>query len=415
MNNKKSFHTLVLLLTVFLLTFTSVFAQAGPINFVLEKLDVENFPTIVLEISTWDQYGLPLGSLTTEDFKISENSGTQFSPDNVIMLDDTDISLVMVLDISGSMVGKPLNDAKIAATRLVDRLSNEDQIALLAFSGPLDPDPAILDPDHELGFGSDRAQIYDTIDALEARGETHLFEAVSKAVRLSAQGPEGHRSILLLSDGRNDPLEAGDAQDSIDLAKENQVPVFVIGLGSDTDEEYLMDLATQTGGVYRSAPSSSELATIFTDMITLMKTRYQISYNSSIAEAIDNYDVEITFLPYTQVRSISAPVSIAQPTEVVPTPTQAEKQEVIAQPTAVDQPGSQEADTGTVEQPKTYLFVILIVVFLAIILLLGLVTRARKNNKQITKQIAKEVCGQCGYDLTGTSGSCPQCGSDRRI
>jgi len=48
-------------------------------------------------------------------------------------------------------------------------------------------------------------------------------------------------------------------------------------------------------------------------------------------------------------------------------------------------------------------------VLLLIAALGGVLLRARKSKSQT------EVCAQCGYDLTGRPGACPQCGSTRRL
>ena len=106
---------------------------------------------------------------------------------------------VLVLDVSGSMSGSKLQQAKEGAKRFLDTASRYTHVGLVVFSSrvevrvPIGPLPQT------------RFAIAEAIDGLRANGETALYEAVKVAVDLADtyQGMPGEaiRGVVLLTDG----------------------------------------------------------------------------------------------------------------------------------------------------------------------------------------------------------------------
>jgi len=407
---KKSIHLLVILFLL-ALPLAKVKAQTGAPGLLLEEADLTTFPQVSLRFSAWDASGLPLPTLGTVDIELREDNGGPFHPTQVSVDQQAALQVVLVLDISGSMTSQPLADAQAAAARFLDRLRPGDQAALLAFSDAPNPELAVLDPAREIGFTSDLGMLYDAIEGLQAGGYTHLYEAVSKSVRMLEVTPGGHRAVLLLSDGRNDPTDAGDPQEAIQLAQAAHIPVFVIGLGDQIDEPYLRQLASETGGVFRSAPRSSELAGLFGDMATLLKAQYLLTYTSGLpadgGSHILNVKVNSTQgtteaimefgpLPVEEIPTATTTQQLPKPTatSVPPTPTPL--------PTPIPAPTLLE----TLQQNWGIPLVVVVILGLG----LWLILRKPRRPHPIP-----EVCANCGFDLTGTIGACPQCKDTRRL
>lgn len=388
----------------------------------VSRVDVTHFPDVTAYLSVWTENGLPVSGLTADNFELREDGGGAFHPQSVVEDTHSPLQVVLVLDVSGSMAGKPLEDAKVAAIRFLDRLESGDQAAVIAFSSPVDPDPTHLDGKREVGFTQDISSLYDVVEHLQSGGKTALYQAVQKAVAMAAKQPTGHRAVLLLTDGRNDPPDVGDPDVPITLAQEQQVPVFVIGMGKDIDEQYLRRLAGETGGVFRPAPSSGELAQLFDDMATLLKTRYRLTYHSNAPADGQSHTLDITvYTPYgtaslekgfsfgpvpsilaspTPLPSLSATALAAQPVSSptpVPSPTVAPTTVVLS-----------EGQGGGNTLQRFWLPVALIIA-LILLIILWLIYR-RSHHKP-----PKEYCAQCGYDLTGHVGACPVCGSTKRL
>lgn len=398
---------LVLLLSAFILPAQG---QTGGLALHIEQVDTTAYPAITIRLNAWDASGLPLSGLNTADFSLREDNGAPFHPASLQVDSEAPLGVVLALDISGSMSGQPLTDAKVAAARFLDRLKPGDRAALVAFSDPVDTDPAQLNPARELAFTTDLAPLYDLVEKLEAGGQTQLYNAESKAARLAASLPAGHRAVLLLSDGRNEPAEIGDPAEAIRLAKENNIPFFIIGLGDQIDEAHLRKLASETGGLYRSAPRSSELARLFSEMAQLLKTQYLLSYQSSLPAdgAIHSLglglntsqgqaEASLDFGPLPRQDATSAPPAATRQPLATPT-TAPVSTEIPPTPAPTPQPDG--------DQPWAW------VLAAALAIALGLFMALRRKPRPAP---APEACAQCGFDLTGKTGSCPQCGSNRRL
>ena len=414
---------LILLSSLLLLPRYAARAEPPGIALYMERVDTTSFPSVNFRLSAWDASGLPLSDLKPEDFCLQEDEGAPFHPTSLEVDNQAALQVVLVIDVSGSMAGQPLVDAKSAAARFIDRLGAKDKVAVVAFSSPVNLDPQVLNPKREIALTADREDVYNLIEGLQSNGEkTQLYDAAAKALQVLSSQPVGHRAMLLLSDGRNDPAEAGDPHQAIRLAQEARLPIFVIGLGSQIDESYLRRLASESGGMFRAAPRSSELARLFGDMASLLKTQYRLSYTTKLPAdgkvhslkiildqaggtatskiktdpfphklAVVETEPGIPQLTIPQGEETATPVVIVQMVTGIPT--------VQAENNLPPDQEPQKADIPLWVWAAGILF-LLVVIFLLI--------RRRKSPKP-------EACAKCGYDLTGKSGDCPQCGNTKRL
>lgn len=406
-----AFMLLVMLLTI---------AATNPsIGFFIESINTDNFPRIDVRLSAWDSSGKTLESLSPSDFQIVENKGNPLQPNSLSVDNDSPLAVALVLDVSGSMQGQALIDAQVAAARFLDRLGTEDQAALIAFSSGVDPDPANLKAQREYSFTHELKVIYDAVEGLEAEGSTELYNALQKAIAMTAQLPEGHRAVLLLSDGMNDPENVGDPEIPLQMAKEMNVPVFVIGLGYNYDQEYLDKLASETGGLVRIAPRSSELAQTFDDIAKLLKTQYVLSYESALTSAgnqvetefilnnsgmsasrtiqVEGLDEKISAYNTQQTQQAAANVSTSEPTVTEPTVSLAPLVEEVSP--AEEEPQLQQL----LGQPWLWLGAVGLLAVLSFFLF-------RRKGKPVVYH-----CARCGYKMAEGVNTCPECGETRKM
>lgn len=383
-------------------------AQGNDITLHIDQVDTTAWPVVTVHLNAWDASGLPLANLAPGDFSLREDGGAPFHPQTLQADTNTPLGVVLTLDISGSMAGAPLQDAKAAAARFLDRLKPGDRAALVAFSDPVDTDPNTFNPKRELAFTTDLTPVYDLVEGLSAQGQTQLYNAELKAVRMAAALPAGHRAVLLLSDGRNEPADVGDAQAAIKLAKQNNIPFFVIGLGDQIDESHLRNLANETGGLYRAAPRSSELAQLFDETATLLKTQYLLTYTSSLPADGASHNLGV---------SLNTPQGQAEAQmDFGPLPAAGSKPTATALPAATQTgsaPGQAAAQPPAVQpaagSDQPWAWPLAAVIAIALVALLLFLRRKRRPAP------TPEVCAKCGFDLTGATGACPQCSETRRL
>jgi Mg-chelatase subunit ChlD len=169
------------------------------------------------------------------------------------------LSVHLVLDLSGSMSGDAIAQARDAARALVDRLAPTDDFSLVTFS----TEAAVRVPDGLVG--PRREAIKKIISELRAEGGTNIGEGLSLGYAQAASRtiPEDAvRVVLLLSDGR---ATAGDTRSeylsnlALD-AFQRGVQTSSFGLGSDYDGALMSSIAADGAGGYYYLRDPSHIA-----------------------------------------------------------------------------------------------------------------------------------------------------------
>lgn len=183
---------------------------------------------------------------------------------------DEGVSVVLVLDTSGSMQATDyhptrLEAAKAAAETLFSRLNPDDYAGVVIFESGA-TSAAYLSPD--------RDRVIERLHGIRGRdGQTALGDGLALGIDMADSIPNRHRVVVLLSDGAGN---AGifSAEEAAAYARERSVPVYTVGIGSasppaDTqeyaalDEETLAAIARTTGGKYYAAVDEGTLAAIY--------------------------------------------------------------------------------------------------------------------------------------------------------
>jgi Mg-chelatase subunit ChlD len=235
------------------------------------------------------------------------------------------VSALLVIDTSGSMVGTPLGAARQAASQYVKSLQPTDEVAVVSFANSSN---TISD------FSRDLAAVDGSLQGLVAFGDTALYAAVRDASQRMVERPAARRVVILLSDGADFGIGGVNRAEALEAASSSQVPFYVIGLGAAIDTRFLEDLANATGGSYFAAPSSAQLAGLFTEVAELLRREYVLSAdfagsglsgNTSATVRVElgakNGEIGITVpLPATTVGAQSRPPGTSR----VPAPVQSQ-------------------------------------------------------------------------------------------
>lgn len=188
-------------------------------------------------------------------------------------------SVMLAIDVSGSMAAKDveptrLDAARQAARSLVDSLPDRAEVGLISFSSSAE----LLAP-----LSSDRTSLLAALESIHPGGSTAIGDAVNLAVdQLSTQQPDqsGKRPpsmIVLLTDGGNnvgsDPVAAATR------AGQAGIPVQTVGVGTrggsvifagqdigGVDEGLLRQIAADTGAQYHFAGETGQLQQIYSSL-----------------------------------------------------------------------------------------------------------------------------------------------------
>ena len=173
---------------------------------------------------------------------------------------------VFVLDRSGSMSGRKVEQAKAALRYCVQNLNDGDRFNLILFNEDITSladrlnrgeewlggerwrDSAVLS--HKLIDMKDgREKVLAFIEGIEGRGMTNINAALCTAL-VEKPDPNRPRLILFLTDGCPTTGETNAARilENVGKANKNQSRIFVFGVGYDINDHLLDKMAADNGG-----------------------------------------------------------------------------------------------------------------------------------------------------------------------
>ncbi len=103
---------------------------------------------------------------------------------------------------------------------------------------------------------------------------TALYESLAQGVNLLKMNKSKSKVAILLTDGYNTPQNKFPFDAAIDLAKKEGVKVYPIGIGQahEYNQQVLLKIAKETGGVAFGASSASELKDVYARIDELEKS-----------------------------------------------------------------------------------------------------------------------------------------------
>jgi tight adherence protein B len=178
-------------------------------------------------------------------------------------------SVVLALDTSRSMAGKPLAEAAAAAASFVRSKPASDRIALVTFG-----DKAV----QQSGFSSATIDADNGLRTLSvgAHSGTALWDAVELSARALA-GQNGGRVVVLLTDGDDVGSKSSENAAVSALHKAGAV-VYPIAFGSHADVSGLKRLATETGGSFHGGATTASLSKIYASVAKELRRTWRVEY-----------------------------------------------------------------------------------------------------------------------------------------
>ncbi len=162
---------------------------------------------------------------------------TDVATDEVIYKD-----LVFILDVSGSMEGEKIDQAKSALAYCINHLDRNDRFNLIAFSTEIRPFQKTLV--HAANY---RSAAMKYIEGLEARGGTNINEALIESLALKSDR-ERPLSFVFITDGLPTVGETdiGKIISQVSEKNQHQIKIFTFGVGYDVNTVLLDKIAVSS-------------------------------------------------------------------------------------------------------------------------------------------------------------------------
>ncbi len=244
-------------LLTLLLLFAPLWAQNISIHHL--RTNADGFPKAVQStVLTLDAEDEPLQKLNPKNFKINFGGIEVDSIFSVSTFESSGqgLSILINVDVSGSMGGKPLNSVKSGLLTFIDEKRPQDEICIMAFSEKAE---VVCD------FTTDTELLRKSINDLKVwRGDTSLYYAIHKGLdHLGSKKPKHEgRYMILFSDGKEEnPAEAYTLEEALKTARAKHLPIFTVGYTKVEKQflQYMERIADETGGSYYHAPSPESL------------------------------------------------------------------------------------------------------------------------------------------------------------
>jgi Ca-activated chloride channel family protein len=173
------------------------------------------------------------------------------------------LSVHLVLDVSGSMGGDAITNARKAAQVLVDKLAPTDDFSLVTFSS----DAQVAIPDGPVG--ARREQIKKTIEGIKEGGGTNIGAGLTMGYQQAhskAIPEDAVKVVLLLSDGHvNSGILDKNSLSGLALgAFQDGIQTSSFGLGGDYDGPLMSAIAADGAGGYYYLRDSEQIAPALT-------------------------------------------------------------------------------------------------------------------------------------------------------
>ncbi len=266
-------------------------AQTPPTrSMTVNQLTGSGWPTVRINLNLRSLNNTALGDVGPDQFVVEENGVAQQVTDIALgAASGAPLSVVLVLDTSGSMEGEKLAAAQAAGSAFLKALGPQDAAALVPFNTQVGAVTA---------FTTDKDQVAAALNAQTAKGNTAVYDALKTAALLAGAAPEGNRrAVVLLTDGR-DTSSRSLPDLALATARQHDVLVYTIGVGTDTDDQVLTALSEPTGGRNIKATDPATLKGIYEELAKELTGQYLLTYTST-TRVTKNYETILVRVRYT--------------------------------------------------------------------------------------------------------------------
>ena len=269
---------------------SSLTAIAAPSDsaYRLVEFDTSSLPNVAAVVDT--RYG-PVAPppISAGDFGLLEDGRATSAAVGTSKFRDTDmgLALIVAIDVSPSMEGRPLNAIRQGLVQLVSRKRDRDRVTVLSFAD---------DVRWETRWDASNITMQNAFRSLRTRGHwTRLYDAVGRAMDEFAaeakQGPKfpARMCILVLSDGHDEGSRATLNQ-AVNRLQSSRIRLDALGLAhSNLWLGNLQALARAGFGGFRSAGTAEALTNLLRQGIDALLDLPAIEFKTERRFADDKF------------------------------------------------------------------------------------------------------------------------------
>jgi Ca-activated chloride channel family protein len=231
--------------------------------------------TVEIPVTVTDNNNRLITGLTRDDFEVFEDGDaepiTQFSDKR------TPVSVGVLLDISDSMRGQPIVDARGALDRFMgDLLESEDE----AFVGAFNHLPRILVP-----WTAPPSRLAGRLESEPPTGGTAIYDAIAASLSMFGHRQRTRAAMIVISDGADTASDHSLPQ-TRELLRRSDAFVYAIAIDSATEQrvstrvnpEALREITGPSGGYTEVVRTSTDLGPATQRIAEELNSQYMLAY-----------------------------------------------------------------------------------------------------------------------------------------
>jgi len=237
---------------------------------------------VLINATVLDRHDHPVRGLAREAFRLYEDHAEQRIA--YFAEEDTPVSLAVIFDTSGSMLGK-LNWMRAALDAVLEDANSADEYALVTFGDR---------PRVAATWTPDAAEIQNRLLAESPHGETALLDAIAAGVAQIKHAAHPRKALLIFSDGGDNHSRLSE-RELMHALVETGVQIYAIdssepaGLRARSPEEWngpdlLERICGGAGGRYFQVSGRRDLAAASEQISRELRSQYLIGYVPSNRE-----------------------------------------------------------------------------------------------------------------------------------
>jgi len=222
----------------------------------------------------------PVLGLKAEDFRILDNGVPQQA--DFVSFDQLPLNVVLVFDVSGSIVGQRLDDLRAAGHGILSQLRTDDRAALVSFSQTVSLGTELT---------TDFKRVGAALNAGSSGGLTSLIDATFSGLVLG--NTDSGRSVMFVFSDGEDTSSWLQPASVVNAAKRANVTIFGVTVGK-TRGSFLRELAPLSGGDVVEIQSTRDLKATFIRLLGEYRQRYLVAYTPTGVSSTGWHEIKVT-------------------------------------------------------------------------------------------------------------------------
>ena len=172
-------------------------------------------------------------------------------------------NFILVVDISGSMRGAPINKSIHSINKFIGNMQKKDFCSIITFNDEIKTIAQLT---------NQKEILYNSINNIEVTGQTHLIDALAKAI-VQFHNLDGQKIVIYLTDGK----DTGSILDHNSIKKiASSEAVFLYGIGiGEVEKETLLKISEITGGSFFYLEKYADIENVYQKVLNDFYSKYR--------------------------------------------------------------------------------------------------------------------------------------------